>query len=166
MARDGYRYQRLTALSWRLRSPAGLSAVKATAYLKPGRRPGEEQTRHARERGRAGRLGLRRWVPRIPLRRNNGRSLAAVTVAAVLSGCSILPVAGAGLERVLGAGEFAAEVGGLVQAADQAVGQHAGVGVRSASGLDDGGEQPVVDRASHCSFTVREWLKQPVLGGG
>ena len=51
---------------------------------------------------------------------------------------------GAGAQRVLGAGQFAAEVGGVVQAADQAGGEHAGVPVGRVAGFEDGGEQPVV----------------------
>src|SRR5271166_608071 len=61
-----------------------------------------------------------------------------------LSGCCVLAVGGAAAQRVLGPGEFAAEVGGMVQAADQASGEHAGVSVGGVVGFHDGGQQPVV----------------------
>jgi hypothetical protein len=55
-----------------------------------------------------------------------------------------LLVAGAAAQRVLGPGELAAEVGGVIEPTDQAGRQHAGVPVGGAAGLDHGGEQPVV----------------------
>ena len=78
--------------------------------------------------------------------RNPGAEPRVVIVpgAAGLSGCRILPVAGAAVQCVLGAGELAAEVGGVVEAADQAGGEHAGVPVGGAGGFDDGGELAVV----------------------
>ncbi len=60
--------------------------------------------------------------------------MRAVAPAAGRSGCRVLPVTGAGAERVLGAGEFAAEVSGVVEAADQAGGEHANVPVGGVAG--------------------------------
>jgi hypothetical protein len=62
-------------------------------------------------------------------------------------------------------------VAGAVEDADDDVadgGEQAG----GLPGADPGGVfaegcvAPVVDWALHCSFTVRGWLEQPVLGGG
>ena len=77
--------------------------------------------------------------------RNPGAEPRVVIVpgAAGLFGCRILPVAGAAVQCVLGAGEFTAEVGGVVKAGDKADGEHAGVPVGGAGGFDDGGEQAV-----------------------
>src|SRR5260370_2790661 len=87
------------------------------------------------------------WVPRpkpgspAPVAGNVLHRVASVCGDS--PGCCVLPVGRAGVKRVLGAGELAAEVGGVVEAADQAAGEHAGVPVRGVVGFDDGGEQAV-----------------------
>jgi hypothetical protein len=73
-------------------------------------------------------------------------------------------------------GEFAAGGGvvgdpGAVEDADDGAadrGEQAGgmPGAQPGGVLAEGCVAPVVDWASHCSFTVRGRLEQPVLGGG
>src|SRR5260370_24832356 len=87
------------------------------------------------------------WVPRpkpgspAPVAGNVLHRVASVCGDS--PGCCVLPVGRAGVKRVLGAGELAAEVGGVVEAADQAAGEHAGVPVRGVLGFADGGAQAV-----------------------
>ena len=59
---------------------------------------------------------------------------------AQLSGCRVLTVGGTAAQRILGPGELAAEVGGVVEAADQPGGEHAGVPVGGVAGFDHDGK--------------------------